>query len=121
MSTDNGLYERLGGRKGISRVTEEFYRRVLEDPLLSPLFAGVDMTKLTGMQVAFLSMATGGPDGYAGRDLRTAHVGMDLDDRHFDRVVALLAAALKAAGVSDDDIGEVAVIAETVRADVLGR
>jgi hemoglobin len=115
------LYERLGGRQGITRVAEEFYRRVLDDPLLSPLFAGVDMTRLTGMQVAFLSMATGGPDGYAGRDLRTAHAGLDLEDAHFDRVVALLAGALKTAGVSDDDIGEVAVIAETVRRDVLGR
>ncbi len=121
MMNGMSLYERLGGGGGIGQVAAEFYRQALGDPLLAPLFSGVDMVKLTAMQTAFLSMALGGPDGYVGRDLRTAHVGLHLGDEHFDRVVALLAGALKNAGVSDRDIGEVAAVAESVRADVLGR
>lgn len=117
MMNGMSLYERLGGSGGIGRVVAEFYRLALGDPL----FDGVDMVKLTAMQTAFLSMALGGPDGYPGRDLRTAHAGLHLGDEHFDRVVAVLAGVLKNAGVSDRDIGEVAVVAESVRADVLGR
>jgi hemoglobin len=115
------LYERLGGSGGIGQVTTEFYRLALGDPLLGPLFDGVDMAKLTAMQTAFLSMAFGGTDDYAGRDLRTAHASLHLGDEHFDRVVALLAGALRNAGVSDRDIGDAAAVAESVRADVLGR
>jgi hemoglobin len=121
MMNGMSLYERLGGSGGIGQAAAEFYRLALGDPLLAPLFDGVDMVKLTAMQTAFLSMALGGPDGYAGRDLRTAHAGLHLGDEHFDRVVALLAGALKNAGVSDRDIGDVAAVAESVRADVLGR
>ena len=118
---DNTLYERLGGSEAIQQVTAEFYRLALADPLLAPLFDGVDMARLTAMQAAFLALAFGGPDGYQGRDLRAAHAALNLADEHFDQVVALLAQALKEAGVSDGDIGDVAAVAETVRADVLGR
>ena len=83
----------LTAGKGVGQVTAEFYRLALGDPLLGPLFNGVDMMKLTAMQTAFLSMAFGGPDDYAGRDLRTAHAGLHLGDEHVDRVVALLAGA----------------------------
>ena len=102
-------------------MTGRFYAAVLDDPLLAPHFAGVDMTRQAGMLAAFLSLATGGPAEYRGRNLRDAHAALQIGDREFDRVVELLAAALKAAEVSDGAIGEVAGVAETVRADVLGR
>jgi hemoglobin len=121
MTTDITLYERLGGSDAIEAVTGEFYRLVMADDLLAPHFRGVNMARLTSMQAAFLVMAFGGPDGYQGRGLREAHAGLDLDDEHFDRVVTLLAAALKEAGAGDDDIGNVAEIAEAVRTDVLNR
>jgi hemoglobin len=79
------------------------------------------MTVQAGMLASFLSMAAGGPGGYRGRDLRDAHAALSIGDPEFDRVVTLLAAALKAAGVSDGAIAEVAEVAETVRGDVLGR
>ena len=118
---DNTLYGRLGGSEAIRQVTGEFYRLALDDPLLAPLFGGVDMAKLAAMQTAFLTVALGGPDAYRGRSLREAHAGLHLGDEHFDQVVGLLARALKEAGASDEDICEVAAVAETVRGDVLGR
>ena len=117
---NNILFDRLGGSGAIQAVTAEFYRLALADPLLAPLFDGVDMVKLAGMQAAFLTVAFGGPDAYHGRGLRAAHAGLNLGDEHFDRVVAILASALKEAGVSDEDIAAVAVVAESVRPDVLG-
>lgn len=121
MTTDSTLYDRLGGGDAIGEVTAEFYDRVLADPLLAPYFDGIDMTKLAGMQAAFLSIAFGGPDSYRGRDLRAAHAGMGLGDAHFDRVVNILARVLREAGAAVGDITEVATVAETTRADVLGR
>jgi truncated hemoglobin YjbI len=118
---DGSLYARLGGGEAVKLVTGRFYAAVLDDPLLAPHFAGVDMTVQAGMLASFLSMAAGGPGGYRGRDLRDAHAALRIGDPEFDRVVTLLAAALKAAGVSDGAIGELAGVAETVRGDVLGR
>ena len=117
---DGSLYARLGGSEAVQAVTAEFYRRVLDDDLLAPHFDGVDMAKQQGMLAAFLSMAFGGPDGYTGRSLRDAHARLQIGNDEFDAVVGHLAAALKAAGVSDGAIAEVAGVAETVRGDVLG-
>ena len=123
MSTpaDGSLYARLGGREAVEAVTAAFYAAALDDDLLAPHFAGVDMTVQAGMLASFLSLAAGGPAGYRGRGLRDAHAALAIGDAEFDRVVALLAAALSAAGVGDAAIAEVAGVAETVRGDVLGR
>ena len=118
---DNTLYGHLGGSEAVRQVTAEFYRLALADELLAPLFSGVDMAKLAGMQAAFLTVAFGGPDGYQGRDLRAAHAALNLGDEHFGQVVKLLGKALEEAGASDEDITAAAAVAETVRGDVLGR
>jgi hemoglobin len=74
------------------------------------------------MLAEFLALAFGGPHAYAGRDLRTAHAGLPgLTDAHFDRVVSYLADALRQYGVADGGVATVGAVAETVRADVLGR
>ena len=118
---DGSLYSRLGGSEAVEAVTVRFYAAVLDDPILAPHFYGVDMQVQAGMLASFLSIAAGGPGEYRGRSLRDAHARLRIGDREFDRVVELLAAALKAAGISDGAIAEVAGVAETVRADVLGR
>jgi hemoglobin len=123
MSTDTNLYDLLSGDRQLLRsVTSSFYQRVLADELLAPYFGGVDMERQSLMLAEFLAMAFGGPHAYTGRDLRTAHAQLaGLTDAHFDRVISLLASALRAFGVDDGDIATVAAVAETVRDDVLNR
>jgi hemoglobin len=120
-TTTDTLYARLGGEDAIAHVTSAFYGAVLQDPSLAPHFDGTDMSRQAGMLTAFLVLATGGPDAYRGRGLREAHAGLDIGDREFDLVIGHLAAALAAADVAGDDIALIASVAETVRADVLGR
>jgi hemoglobin len=69
-------------------------------------------------------MAFGGPHNYSGKDMRTAHahlVQKGLNDSHFDAVVELLGGTLAELGVAQPLIAQVAAIAESTRADVLGR
>ncbi|MDF1795641.1 MAG: group 1 truncated hemoglobin [Coxiellaceae bacterium] len=118
------LYERLGGANSIDTAVDIFYEKVLADPLLIPFFAHTDMTKQKRMQRAFLTMAFGGPGNYSGRNMRDAHtkaVSEGLNDEHFDAVVGHLAATLKQLGVGDDDINDVAGVAESIRDDVLNK
>lgn len=76
------------------------YRRVLDDPLLAPHFAGVDMVRLARHQRAFLAAAVGGERGYLGRDLRRAHSGLGLTHRDVDAMIAHVLRALSDVGVS---------------------
>lgn len=118
------LYERIGGTAAVKAAVDIFYGKVLADDRIAHFFDGVDMANQNAKQRAFLIMAFGGPNTYSGADMRRGHahlVARGLDDSHFDAVVENLAATLSELGVGAGDIAEVATIAESVRADVLGR
>jgi hemoglobin len=125
MSTSNAtLFEQLGGQAAVEAAVDNFYRKVLVDERVAHFFDDVDMDRQRGKQKAFLTMAFGGPHNYSGKDMRTGHarlVAMGLNDSHFDAIVELLGGTLKEMGVADELIGQVAAIAESTRADVLGK
>lgn len=124
MSKDT-LFARLGGADAIDAAVGRFYDRLLQDPDLQGFFAGRDMAVQRAHQARFLTWAFGGSAGYQGRSLRNAHADLvrrhGLDDTQFDAVVAHLADTLRELGIAEELIGEVAEVAESVRADVLGR
>lgn len=120
----SSLYETIGGEPAVDAAVDIFYRKVLSDDRISRFFEGVDMERQAAKQKSFLTMVFGGPNHYTGRDMRTAHarlVADGLDDSHFDAVVEHLGATLSELGVADAQIQQVAAIAESTRADVLGR
>ena len=101
-----------------------FYKKVLADDRVNGFFKGVDMTRQHAMQKGFLTFAFGGPNNYAGRDLRAAHthlVQRGLNDSHFDIIIEHLGAALTELGVKPELIQKAADVANSVRKDVLNK
>lgn len=118
------LYEQLGGAAAVDAAVELFYRKVLADHRIRHFFEGVDVRRLAGHQKAFFTMAFGGPARYRGQALRQGHahlVARGLNDSHVDAVIELLGQTLADLGVPQDLIGRAALVAESVRDDVLGR
>ncbi|MEM7203141.1 MAG: group 1 truncated hemoglobin [Planctomycetota bacterium] len=118
------LYERLGGEPALQTAVDLFYRRMLRDERVAPMFDDVDMDGQIAKQKAFLTYATGGPAEYTGEDMRTAHqplLARGLDDLHVDVVIEHLGAVLAELGAPAAEIAEVAALANSVRGDVLGR
>lgn len=116
------LYEKLGGSAAVDAAVDIFYRKVLLDDRINSFFEGIDMDKQAAKQKAFLTMVFGGPNNYTGKDMREGHKHLKgLNDSHVDAVIENLGATLKELGVSDEDIAEIAAIAESVRDDVLNR
>ncbi len=118
------LYEKLGGEAAVNAAVDVFYRKMLTDDRVSGFFDDADMDGQIAKQKAFLTMAFGGPNNYTGKSLRDGHahlVEKGLDDTHVDVVIEHLGATLKELGVPDEDIAEVAGIANSVRDDVLSR
>ena len=118
------LFERIGGEAAVDAAVDIFYRKVLSDDRVNGFFDDVDMEGQIAKQKGFLTMVFGGPNNYTGKDMREGHkhlVANGLNDSHVDAIVELLGATLKELGVADDDIAEIAGIANSVRDDVLNR
>lgn len=118
------LFERIGGEAAVDAAVDLFYRKILSDASISGYFDNTDMDDQRAKQKAFLTMAFGGPNGYTGRDLRSAHkplVDKGLGDEHFDAVAKHLSDTLTELGVAADLADEVMAVAGSTRNDVLNR
>src|SRR5260221_1753591 len=100
------LYEHAGGEQGLRRFTDLFYRSVLADPLLQPLF-GAGKPHHVAHLTAFTAETFGGPDlfsremgGFSG--LIAAHRGLRITEEQRQRFVELYLAAADRAGLPAD-------------------
>jgi len=120
----SSLYERLGGAAALDGAVDLFYRKILADERISRFFDDVDMEPQAAKQKAFLTMVTGGPASYTGKDMWEAHrhlVARGLNDGHVEAVIENPAATLRELGVPEADIAEVDALTNSVRDDVLNR
>ena len=118
------LYDEIGGAAAVHAAVGRFYIKLLGDPLLAPFFEGVSMERQRAKQVAFLTMAFGGPSDDDGHDLREAHkhlVARGLADAHFDAVAGHLRATLMELNVDQALIAEVLGVVAGTKEKVLNR
>jgi hemoglobin len=96
---EKSLYDRLGGKKAITAVVEEFVGRVAADHRINAFFAttAADPQRLMafkGKLVDQICQASGGPCTYTGKDMKTAHMGMGVSGADFNALVDDLVGAL---------------------------
>jgi hemoglobin len=119
------LLARLGGRRTLDRVVEHLYHGVLGDPLLAPVFAGLDLQKIKAHQRRFLAQVLSGEPLPEPGLLRRVHAGLvqrhGLEDRHFDAVAAHLSRALDRCGAAVELQQAILAIVAGTRVQVLGR
>src|SRR3954464_3399614 len=117
--TMTSIYEQIGGREAVSAAVDIFYSRVLDDPLLAPWFARVEMRRLKAHMRGFLAVALGGPEVYRGRDMGAAHAGLGVTDEAFDHVVEHLVATLIELDVPSSLIADIGARIVPLRAVVV--
>ena len=91
-------YDRLGGADGVRSLSESFYRRVLSDPALVPLFA--DPTEdHAGRMALFLAEFLGGPTDHTRlrggpTTMFRVHMGLRITEVQRSKWVAHMTAVL---------------------------
>jgi hemoglobin len=93
------LYSRLGGKKSITAVVDEFVGRVAADNRINSFFkaTAADPKRLAKFEknlVDQICEASGGPCKYKGKDMKTAHAGMGISGADFNALVEDLVGAL---------------------------
>ena len=80
-AAQDSLYKRLGGYDALAAVTDDFIGRLATDPKEGRFFVGLSTDSKVRVRqhvVDFLCVATGGPCKYTGRDMETAHTGLNI-------------------------------------------
>ena len=114
------LYEKIGGAATVERLVNEFYDRVLADPVLAPFFAQTPMERQRQMQKVFMTLALGGPEPDEPVDLYRAHRGRGIQREHLTRFTELLLQTLGGIGISNEDANQVISRIATYSDEVLG-
>ena len=96
---EKSLYDRLGGKKAISAVVDEFVGRVAADKRINAFFAATaaDHHRLATFKSKLVDQiceASGGPCNYTGKDMKAAHMGMGISGSDFNALVEDLVGAL---------------------------
>lgn len=82
------LYDRLGRAEGIATIVDDVVDAHMQNPVLSPRFLpykdqSEKLAIVKGHFCAFLGAGSGGPETYTGRDMVTAHKGMNISESEY--------------------------------------
>ncbi len=113
------LYQRLGGAQRVASIVDNAIDRHAVNPVLAPRFRGKDLPKLKALGTQFFCAGIGGPQRYEGRDLRTAHAGMNVSEAEYLATMDDIVAALQDHEVAPAEINEVVAILYALKGDVL--
>lgn len=116
------LYDRLGGKDGVSAVVDSLIKNVSADPDLKKFFAkdtGPKLDHFKQMLNDQFCEAGGGPCKYTGKDMKTAHAGMKINDAQWDAFVKDFTLACAENKVGDKELGELLAIVAPMHDDVV--
>ena len=100
------LYDRLGGQGALVAVVDDFVGNVAADNRINKFFARTDIPRLKRLLVEQICAGTGGPCTYTGRDMKSAHAGMGINDAQFNALVEDLVKSLDKFKVPEKEKGE---------------
>lgn len=113
------MFEEMGGRAAIEKVTDAFYDRVYADPWLSPFFDGIPRTHIQAQQNDFMQAAMGGRKGYSGKTPPSAHQHMYITDEMFEARQGHLKAAFRICNTSEKMVEKWLEVEELFRGRVV--
>jgi hemoglobin len=118
------LFDRLGGRDGLTGIVDSFVSNIAADKRVAMQFGkttGPRLDYFKAMLVAQLCELSGGGCEYTGKTMRDAHSRMGISEGQFDAVVQDLTLALQEKQVPEDAQKELLDKIEALYVDVMGQ
>ena len=120
--TEKSLYERLGGYDAITAVANALLPRLQSDPNLRRFWdhRGDDgVARERQLLIDFLCASAGGPVYYTGRDMRTSHAGMRINEGDWASFVAHVGATLDGFDLARAERDDVLAFLDSTKADIV--
>jgi hemoglobin len=116
------LYKRLGRYDGIAAFADNLLPRLIADPQLGRFWRhrGEDgVRREKQLLIDFLCASAGAPLYYVGRDMKTSHRGLGIDERDWQVFLGHVNATLDDFRVPSQEKSEVLGFVETLKKDVV--
>ena len=116
------LYHRLGGYDAIAAATDDLLARLQSDPQLRDYWKGASTNnrrRARQLIVDFMAEAAGGPAYYTGRDMKTSHVGMHIDESEWEAFMRHAAATLDHFDVPSREKDEVLAFFASLKTEIV--
>lgn len=123
-ATKDTLFNRLGGKKGITAVVDDFVTNCATDDRIKSFFASTaanpkQLATFKNHLVNQICEASGGPCKYKGKSMKAAHANMGVKSEHFDALVEDLVKALDKFNVAEADKTTLLGVLGPMKADIV--
>ena len=118
-TTTTSLYDRLGRREGIARITRTLIDNHLANPLVNARYGASDMPKVEQHVIEFFCAGAGGPETYTGKDMLATHKGMNVSEQEFVTVIDDAMAALDTHNIDPATRNDVLAILWSLKGEVI--
>ncbi len=122
---EKSLYDRLGGAYAIATVVDDFIERLLVNDTLNANHAikeARDRVPKAGLKyrvTSLVCMVTGGPEKYAGRDMKEAHKNLHIAEKEWQAMAADFKKSLDKFKVPEKEQNELFAIVESTKKDIV--
>ena len=118
------LFERLGGSQGIAELVDEVASRHLDNPVINARFRPYleQPQKLQDLKThlgRFLELGSGGPQRYTGRDMKSAHKGMNISPAEYMAATDDIVNAMVKVGIDEQARKDVLAIVWSLKGDII--
>lgn len=118
------LYERLGEVNGISKLVDDAVNLHMINPQVSPRFIPFKdeperLSIIKQHSINFFCAGAGGPQNYGGKDMVTAHKGMNISEQEYLAVVDDILEALEMNSFGEDEKKDVLAILYSLKGSIM--
>jgi hemoglobin len=114
------LYQRLGGAAGIARLVDDVMAAHLANPIIKTRFENIkDLDRAKKMAREFFSAGSAGPETYTGKDMLTAHKGMNINEQEYLAATDDIVGAMEKQGLSEDTKKDVIAILYSLKGNII--
>ncbi len=120
------LFERLGGEAGISSIVDDTVDAHMENPAISARFLLYKdqperLATIKKHTIDFFMMGSGGPANYSGRDMITAHTGMNINPTEYMHAIDDILLALDKNNITEDAKKDVLAILWSLKGMIISQ
>jgi hemoglobin len=120
------LFERLGGREGISAIVDETVENHMSNTAVNARFLPLKeqperLAIIKNHTIDFFVAGSGGPNNYKGKDMVTAHTGMNISPAEYMHVIDDIFSALDKNNIDEDSKKDVLAILWSLKGMMIGK